>query len=343
MKAVERILVIRSGALGDSVVTLPAIGALRRKWPSSHIEVIGSPSLIELVRGRYYADRVVRIDESGFANFFTRSGVLPDIWTNYLKNFDLVVCFIRDDCLLENIKKAGAENVISMPSRDENRVHMVDRLLKVLEPLEIAGDTVPRIFFTSGDRLFASRFWERHELLSSIVIAIHPGSGSKRKNWPVERFREVARSLLSTHRAKILVPCGEADEEVSKEMVEGFLSSDMIVVRDCSLTELGAVFEKCECFIGNDSGLSHLAAASGTSTICIFGPTDHRVWSPKGKVIIVRKEVPCSPCSREEMLSCESQMCLDGIKSEEVVERIGCVPILDFVLAQRVPKEHSDG
>jgi ADP-heptose:LPS heptosyltransferase len=85
--------------------------------------------------------------------------------------------------------------------------------------------------------------------------------------------------------------------------------------------------EGCRFFIGNDSGISHMAAALGLPTVAIFGPTDPRVWSPRGeKVVVVRKEIPCSPCPQERFFQCKNFECLKGIEISEVLrglERMG--------------------
>lgn len=318
----RRILIIRSGALGDSIVTLPAILALRKRWPDSHIEVIGSSPLLQLVNRTCYADRVVSIEQREFSNFFTRGGKLPVDWIYYFKSFDLVVCFIRDAVLLENIRRAGSKNVIGatlLPGEEENK-HAVDCFLDVIKPLGIAGDGAPQIFLNKDDRDFASRFWKKCGFGSSAVVSIHPGSGSAKKMWPLQRFREIAEWLVSIG-VKVLVPCGEADEVVTAKMIEGF-SSEMAVIKGSSLLELAAVFERCRFFFGNDSGLSHLASAVGIPAICIFGPTDPNIWAPRGKVTVIRKKVPCSPCAREKMSSCNNQMCLNVVEAEDVRERI---------------------
>ena len=314
----RRILVIRSGALGDSVVTLPAIGALRERWPGSHIEVIGTSPLLQLVDKRYYADRILSIEERGFSRFFARSGKLPTGWTDYFKRFDLVVCFVRDALLLENIRRSGARNVVGaslLPGEEENK-HAVDCLLDVIKPLRIPGDGVPRVFPNEDDRHFASVFWEKRGFGSNSVVAIHPGSGSEKKMWPVERFGEIAKWLVSIGM-KVVIPSGEADEEVIEEMVEGF-SSELAVAAGFNLLQLAAIFERCRFFVGNDSGLSHLASAAGVPVICIFGPTNPVAWAPRGKVTVVRTEVSCSPCSREKMSSCTDQICLSMVGVEAV-------------------------
>jgi ADP-heptose:LPS heptosyltransferase len=81
--------------------------------------------------------------------------------------------------------------------------------------------------------------------------------------------------------------------------------------------------EGCRLFIGNDSGISHMAAALGLPTMVIFGPTDQNVWSPRGdKTFVVRRGVSCSPCPSERFFQCKDFGCLRGIEIEEVLQRL---------------------
>jgi ADP-heptose:LPS heptosyltransferase len=81
--------------------------------------------------------------------------------------------------------------------------------------------------------------------------------------------------------------------------------------------------EGCRLFIGNDSGISHLAAALGIPTVAIFGPTDPKVWSPKGRnIAVVRQEIPCSPCPQERFFQCRHFECLKGVEMEHVLDGI---------------------
>ncbi len=130
---------IHSGALGDSILVLPAIKALREQWPSSNIEVIGSPPLIQLVLGRYYADRVTSIDKAGFSNFFARSPILSKNCVDYFTSFELVVCFIKDKCLIQNIKSTGVNRIVYATSENTGKFHMADYFMKILKPLGISG------------------------------------------------------------------------------------------------------------------------------------------------------------------------------------------------------------
>jgi ADP-heptose:LPS heptosyltransferase len=94
-----------------------------------------------------------------------------------------------------------------------------------------------------------------------------------------------------------------------------------ILAKGLSLLQLASVMEGCGFFIGNDSGISHIAAALGIPTLVIFGPTDPKVWSPRGKkVFVVRKEIPCSPCPQERFFQCQHLDCLKEIELGDVLK-----------------------
>ena len=161
------------------------------------------------------------------------------------------------------------------------------------------------------------------------MIILHPGSGSKRKVWPLERFSEVGHFLQEYMKSKIFVIQGPAEGAEVQKVFQRMNAP--ILVRGLSLLELGSVMEGCRCFIGNDSGISHLSAALGIPTIAIFGPTDRTIWSPRGKkVVTVHREIPCSPCFEERFFQCQHFDCLKKIDVEDVLEglrRLGVVPL----------------
>ncbi len=105
---------------------------------------------------------------------------------------------------------------------------------------------------------------------------MHPGSGSPAKDWPFDRFVEAARRL-SPGRPWLLV-LGPAEDDVAPP-------ADALVARGLPLRRLGAVVARAGLFLGNDSGVAHLAAACGTTTLSLFGPTDPAQWSPVGRAV----------------------------------------------------------
>jgi ADP-heptose:LPS heptosyltransferase len=178
-----------------------------------------------------------------------------------------------------------------------------------------------------SDRGWGRDFWESKGLTLEErrkVIILHPGSGSKRKVWPSDRFLNLAELLQDRFGSKTLIVLGPAE---GPEM-ETVFPNTFVHVKGLSLLQLASVMEGCRLFIGNDSGISHLASALGIPTIAIFGPTDPRVWSPRGeKIWVVKKETPCSPCTRERFFQCVDSKCLKSIEIEDVLEGVGRVGV----------------
>jgi ADP-heptose:LPS heptosyltransferase len=156
---------------------------------------------------------------------------------------------------------------------------------------------------------------------------IHPGSGSKKKMWPLDRFLELIRYFQRHSSSRIVVTLGPAEGPEFQRALGGMEwelgSTAPLLVKGLSLLELASVMEGCHLYIGNDSGITHMAAALGIPTVAIFGPSDHKIWSPRGeKVFVVRKEMNCSPCSQEKFVQCKHSECLREIQIGDVLEGI---------------------
>jgi ADP-heptose:LPS heptosyltransferase len=188
----------------------------------------------------------------------------------------------------------------------------------------------PRLHLKESDQDWGRDFWRSRGLTleeKSRAIILHPGSGNKRKVWPLERFFGLSQILRDRLGSRILIILGPAEGSEVERVFEGMDPHAFIQVKGLSLLQLASVMEGCRLFIGNDSGVSHMASALGIPTMALFGPTDPRVWSPRGeKVWVVWKKIPCSPCTRERFFQCVDSECLKGIGIEEVLkglERLG--------------------
>jgi len=328
---VQSILVIHQGALGDFILSLPALATLRERFPQARSIIIGYPRILELVEQRFYAERVLSIDQGRMASFFVRGGPLDPSLSQLLGQFDLIVVFGRDEegTLIENLKRVCDGHILQIqpfPSQGEG-IHLIDHLLAQFSRygFRISGLN-PRLCLKGSDQDWGRDFWRSRGLTAeerSRVIILHPGSGSKRKVWPLDRFLRLAQILQDRLGLKILILFGPAEGSEVERVFDGLDPQTFIRVKGLSLLEIASVMEGCRLFIGSDSGISHMASALGIPTIAIFGPTDPRVWSPRGgKVWVVRKEISCSPCPRERFLQCVSSECLKGIEVEEVLEGV---------------------
>jgi ADP-heptose:LPS heptosyltransferase len=332
---VQSTLVIHQGALGDFILALPVLGTLRRVFPQAKTVIMGYPRILELVEKRFYAEEILSIDQKGMATFFVREGFLDFDLSQFFKTFDLIVVFGRDGegTVVGNLRRVCQGQVLpihSFPSWDE-KVHLTDHLLKQLVhygfPVSASN---PQLHLRESDREWAKDFWKNKGVTleeRAKVIILHPGSGSKKKVWPLHQFLNLAHTLRNHLNSKILIVLGPAEGIETQRAFEGREADPFILGKGLTLVQLASVMEGCWFFVGNDSGISHMATALGLPTMVIFGPTDERVWSPKGeKVIVIRKEVHCFPCPQERFFLCRDVECLKGIEMREVfdgLERIG--------------------
>ena len=241
----NRILVIRGGAIGDFILTLPALRALREAYPKAHVEILGYKHIVALAENRFYTQATRSIEYGLLSSFFGKSSELPDELINYFGGFD----FAR--------------------------------------PLEQLGifitDFAAQIFPSAQDRQFAREFLRQ---VSRPIVAIHPGSGSERKNWPLKNWVEFGEHLLASDNCSLLIVSGEADEAQVAQLQSLWKNERVVFAKDLPLPHLAGVLEQTV-FVGHDSGISHLAAAAGANCILLFGPTDPKIWAPQNENVCV--------------------------------------------------------
>jgi heptosyltransferase III len=288
----DRILVIRGGAIGDFILTLPSLKALRDARPDAHIEILGYKHIAALAENRFYAQAVRSIEYGPLSSFFARNSALPGELADYFSNFDLIVSYLYDpDRIFEkNLCRCGVENLLCGPAKIlETAGHAARQLARPIEDFGIkVPDLSERVFPSVDDQQFA------RELLGSLqhpIIAIHPGSGGADKNWPLENWiglfsRRAAFSVAEEKGRQtgncfsLIVVSGEADEAQTEQLEREWKNRGVRFVKNLPLPHLAAVLER-SIFIGHDSGISHLAAAAGANCILLFGPTDPNVWAPQ--------------------------------------------------------------
>lgn len=292
MPGQPRILAIRGGAIGDFLLTLPALRMLRENFAHCHLEILGYRHIAEMAlyggpsRELTYADSVRNIEAAPLAGFFARAGNLDQGWSEYFSGFQQVVSWLFDpDGIFEaNIRRAGVKNYLSAYAKitDENHASVqlaqgLDRMALYLD--DPAAQLVPTDEMKRlGDEWLHGNKIERGQ----PFVALHPGSGSPKKNWPTDRWVELARKALAAGK-RVLISGGEADQTAIAVLERELAGTGAFFARDLPLPLLGATLHRAERFFGHDTGISHLAAAVGVPAIVLFGPTDPSVWAPRGE------------------------------------------------------------
>jgi len=261
-----RRLLIRPGGIGDFVLSLPAMECLR----AGHTEVWAAAPNLPLAR---FAARVDSIVSSGLDALGLPERAAPARLIDRLRGFNSIVSWYgagRPE-FRQAVSELGLpfEFLAALPAAAAG-VHAADFYLEQGRAIsECEGDATPRIGCPRRDDGYA---------------VIHPFSGSSKKNWPLERFRELARQL--SEHVPVHLCAGPA------ETLDG-------AVRFDDLYQLACWLACARVYIGNDSGITHLAAAAGAPVVALFGPTDPSVWAPRGeRVRVVATEHPGEPMDR---------------------------------------------
>jgi heptosyltransferase III len=269
-----KILVLRGGALGDLILTLPTLRALRKAYPDAYIQLLGIFPQARLAAPKL-VDAAGRVDSPDMAPIFTE-GPLPASLRERLSQFDIAINLFDDPgfVISRNLTAAGVKSVIGRPRISAPEKHSVYRLAAVLEPLGLAlGDSVPLLEI-------------ERPLIRSPLLAVHIGSGCPQKNWPINHWIDLLRRL-EPRFSEILLVGGEADFVLVRELLARSVCQNLKTLLALDLNDLSRVLSTCALYIGHDTGVSHLAAAVEVPTVVLFGPTKASVWAPLGEHVTV--------------------------------------------------------
>jgi len=249
-----RTLVIHLGGIGDFLLSCPALSALRA---CGRVDLLGKRERLQIAVDNRLADAAHDADSCDLDTLFSKPS--PRL-REFLSRFDRCVAWLRpDEAMLESLCGCGIEQIRAypgLPPADWPR----HASFYYLDCLHLEDPGPPRLLFQSSG------------VTPDLDVIIQPGSGGRQKNWPLENFRAVADEL--TRRGRRVVWCtGPAEEQM-----QGLSPS----LPPMSLSSLGRTLTRARLYIGNDSGITHLAAAAGCPTLAIFGPTNPAVWAPRG-------------------------------------------------------------
>lgn len=269
-----RILVLRGGALGDLILTLPLLREIRNSYKGASTELWGILPQAKLATPSF-ADRVERLDSAELTPLFGTAQMPPRV-RRRLAGFDLAISLLSDPdmAIARNLVAAGVKRVIAGSCQVRPGVHAVYQLAAVLGQLGlILHDPVPRLSVGPNPE-------------HSSCLGFHLGSGSVAKNWPMDCWIELTERLDGWFDDFLLVG-GEADNELVRAFCSRCHLRRVRRLLNANLSELSLALHECRLFVGHDTGVTHLAAAVGAPTIALFGATDPSVWAPLGEHVRV--------------------------------------------------------
>jgi len=329
-----KILIRAANWVGDAIMTTPVIRAVRKNFPKSEITILAKPWVIPVYENNPYIDKILVYESNhrhkrGFGTLTLARDLRP-------YRFDLAI-------LMQNAFEAG---LISFMGGIKERVgyntdgrglllnrkiklnpalkkgHLIDYYIGILKGADLTDDGRNLdLFLSESDRGFADHFMDREKFDSSRpVIGINPGAtGGTAKRWFPERYAQVCKNLARQFKIKILIFGGPNDFELGEYIASLSRGCCINIAGTTSLGQAFALIKKCSLFITNDSGLMHAAAALNINQVAVIGSTDYVATAPSNEnSIMVRVQVPCSPCLKDVCPT--DHQCMKKISVDMIME-----------------------
>jgi ADP-heptose:LPS heptosyltransferase len=319
-ETVKKILIWHQGALGDLLLAGPALMALRRHYPRARITALGQPSRWDLLTPTLSLEAVWDSAAAAWAPLFAPDSPLPPVLQERLAPFQLALVFSPrpHPTLLSRLAQAGIPAVHWLPSFPTAGAEGVGAFLAAaLTRLGISQ-------VADSFRLIIEEGWQEqapHLSGSGPFLAVAPGSGQACKNWPLAHYYEVTRTLAWQHGLRVIWLAGPGEEPILPYLEGLAAAQDHLLLAHLPLTAVAATLARCRLYLGGDSGLTHLAAAVGVpGVVALFGPTDPRVWAPRGEgVRVLVAPCPQAPCAPGREITCPEPRCLEDLTPEPVL------------------------
>lgn len=341
MRAISSVLVYRPGQLGDTLVSLPALEELRKRHGRARLTLLtdshpgrGLVSSWEILSRTGIFSRVMFYRPASVWR-----GLLGLIWKIRRLRPELLyylppiprtrVQMLRDRVFFRalcGIKESrGLAETSAWGERDaRGPVRLPSEAVRLMR---IAGGAGPRrlsdVPARDAERSAVDLFWRESGIpRDALVIALGPGSNISAKRWPQERYAALARRLLSAlPDAHLLIMGGPLDGELARDISSAAGGRARVAAGRLSVLQSAEALRRCALYVGNDSGVMHLAAAVGTRCVAIFSSRDHPgLWEPLGEGhAVLRKQVPCAGCflsvCKEKALRCLTEISVDEVLS----------------------------
>lgn len=317
--AVRHILIWHQGGLGDLLLAGPALAAVSRHYPEARLTALGHPERWGLLARSLPLDAAWDSGEARWVPLFS-DGPLPPQLQERLARFQLALVFSPQPqpILQARLHQAGIPAVHWLPSFPETGPEAV----AALQARHLAGlglHYVPGPFKLEVGLA-------QDEALPELPgpgpwLTVAPGSGHPLKNWPLAHYYEVSRALGWEYGLKVVWLAGPAETELLPYLEALAQAQGQVLLANRPLARVARVLSRCRLYLGNDSGLTHLAAAVGEpEVLALFGPTDPRVWAPLGpRVRTLRAPCHKAPCAVGRTIPCPETRCLKALSPEMVL------------------------
>lgn len=324
----KRILVVEVNWLGDAVLTTPIFKAIKQLYPHSYVAVMAVERVAGIFEDSPYIDEVILFDERGKEkSLFSRMDFVKRLKS---KKFDTVFLVHRSFtralvCLLAGIKERigyrrwkNLSVLTKKIAQPKIPLHRGDYYFYLFEQSGIKiKDKTPETFIPKRKRERIDVFLREPKMRHSYLVGINPSANWELKQWPQENFARLCDRLIKELNCGIFLVGKDEDKELVEKVITKMQQEPYNFCGKTDLEELGALIERMALFVSNDSGPAHLAAALGTNTLVLFGPTSPQITAPWGQAVrIIQNTTECKiPCYNT---GCRDNVCMKNISVDEV-------------------------
>jgi lipopolysaccharide heptosyltransferase II len=334
LKGKKKFLVVRTDRIGDVVLSLPVLEAIKRKYPDSQVTMMVSSYTKELLGHNPWVDEIITCDQAGFKGFLTLAKSLRD------KRFDVAVLLRPSFKLAFLLFLSGIKvrigtgyrayqvlfNYKIYQHRKTIERHELEYNLDMLVPLGISSERLaPRIFLSAEEDRFSRKILNDLDVKKDDTkIVLHPGSGDSSLNYPLEKSAMVADKLIEGCSAKIILTGSKKELDLSLRLKRSMRNQPIDLTGKTTLRGLCALLKGADLLISNSTGPMHIAAAVGTPVVALFSPlfvASPKRWGPygEGHEVISPGIETCYRCQPQK---CPDFNCMERIDPDEVVSRV---------------------
>jgi heptosyltransferase II len=313
-----KILVRATNWVGDAIMSIPALCAIRQRWPEAQVTTLARPWVAELYRGQPFVDRVMilggasrspaameraarglREEEFDCAILFQNA--FSAAWLVWRARIPQRIGYARDG------RSILLTEAVKVPKRGEIPAHEMFYYLELLRRARWL-QTIPEVtqislrLATGTAEGAEARIREAGVRAEKRRIALAPGAAyGSAKCWLPDRFAAVADALIDEFDVDVILFGASSEIDICRQIADRMRHRPVILAGQTSIGELPAFFSRCNLFIGNDSGAMHVAAAVGVPVVAVFGSTDSQGTAPVTSLKkLVQHPVACSPCFLRE-------------------------------------------
>lgn len=326
--------------IGDVLLTTPAIRLIRQSYPDAHITMVVNSGTKDVIRYNPHIDNIITIDRRMIedAGLYSR---LQYEW-NMVKALRAQPCDLSVDfdsgeraaflSLLSNTRiriglrhpKGIRKLIFNRQVRINGRTHTVERNLMLVEQAFNLSrtDTMLELYTSSEEEDYIDSWLHSNGLLHKEYVVVHPGARYWFKRWSNEKWAGTIDLIQRELCIPVIISGGQKESDDVSAISSLMTTPVYSIAGRTGILDLAALLKKAALFIGNDSGPAHIAAASGTKVIALFGPTSPEVWRPWGDDhTVIYSQFDCSPCGR---IHCDrgTESCMEKISISQVFSAV---------------------